>query len=102
MSSDSREAFLAEGRARWRAALREALGANPAATSAWTDLPPMPRVLAHFMGSGVGHTYLPTGGGMEMTAVALGRERGTLEFRAGKKSAYILRPTRLAIHYFSQ
>jgi hypothetical protein len=98
----NREQLLAAGRERWRTALHEALGDTPATRSEWTDLNEMPNVLAPFMGKGVGHTYLPTGGGMDMVAASVGRERGTLELRPGRRAAYIFKPTRLMIHYFAQ
>lgn len=96
------ENFLEEGRERWVAALHEALGKNPAAMSQWTDLDRMPKVLAPFMGQGLNHTYFPTGGGLTMDSVALGHERGTIEFRpTSGEAAYICKPTKLAIHYFA-
>lgn len=101
-SPDPREDFLQQGRQRWRDAMAEALGPAPAERSEWTDLEQISTVLAPFTKKGVGHLYLPTGGGQEPTGVRLGREKGTIEFRIGKRTAYVTKPARLVIHYFEE
>jgi len=97
-----RDEYLEECRQRWGAAMRNALGSSPANRSEWQDPSAMIDVLRHFLGKGVQHTYLPTGGGMTMEGVGLGHERGTIELRPAKRVAYLLKPERMSINYFPQ
>jgi hypothetical protein len=99
--TQSNDEFLEQGRQRWRDALATALGPTPLERSEWTDLNQMSAVLGPFTKKGVGHLYLPTGGGQSPTGVRLGREQGTLEFRIGKRTAYVIKPRRLIVHYFN-
>ena len=90
------------GRIRWRTALRECLGENPAAISECTDIGDMLRLLQPLMGSEVNHTYFPTGGGLGMQTVRLGHEHGTIEFKPKGNAAYLCKPKKMSIHYFDQ
>ncbi len=99
--SNQREKFLSDARARWTAAIEAAIGDNLPARSEWTDLTAMRQVMEPFMGEAMGHTFLPTGGGMDMRSVRLGHEKGTLELRPGGRTGYIFKPTSLAINYFA-
>ncbi|MEI8206479.1 MAG: toll/interleukin-1 receptor domain-containing protein [Kiritimatiellales bacterium] len=71
------------------------------ASSSWTDLDDIIRVLNTFSIPNVNHMFLPLGGGMDMMGAARALEVGCIEIKIDNKYVWVLRPKELQFESFS-
>lgn len=92
----TRQEYIAENRARWVAAVSEAIP-DSAPSKVWFGPDQIEIALQTFVGDQLSHTMLPTGGGQDVAQVLASVEPGCLELRISQKRVYVVRPNRLTL-----
>lgn len=96
----SRQDYLDECRAKWVAAIHEAVGATPPSTSVWRGPSAIVAALQPFARA-VNHMHFPTGGGHDLAEARVGGEPGTIELRISDRMAYLAKPRALTLEYIA-
>lgn len=91
------EDFHRERRDAWDRAIASLAGPNSPATIVWKGRADIAAALEPLMGINNNHAHLPTGGGMDFEAVRRSAEPGCLEFLAGGRTGYIVKPRKLTL-----
>lgn len=81
----------------WDRAIASVTGNKSASSYMWTSRADIIDALEPFMGESRNHAHLPTGGGMDFLSVRRSSEPGCIEFRVGRRTAYIAKPKRLTL-----
>lgn len=89
--------FHRERRDAWDRAIASLAGPKSPPTIAWKGRADIAAALEPFMGVNNNHAHLPTGGGMDFEAVRRSAEPGCLEFLAGGRTGYIVKPRKLTL-----
>ena len=83
-----------ENLAGWELGVRQA---NPdlISTQTFTGLEAIQKALTPFLGDGVNHALLPTGGGIDIRDIEQSHERGCLSLKPHSRLDYVVKPVRL-------
>lgn len=93
----TRSDFQAHARETWVHAINIIAGPNAPTSISWTDRRAIVAALAPIMGHNRNHTHLPGGGGLDFEGVMLSPEAGCLDFSAGGRALYRVKPRRLQL-----
>lgn len=86
-----------ERRDAWDRAIASLAGPKSPPTIVWKGRADIAAALEPFMGVNNNHAHLPTGGGMDFEAVRRSAEPGCLEFLAGGRTGYVVKPRKLTL-----
>jgi hypothetical protein len=93
--------FKVENRKQWRTALWTIFPGVVPESARWTSLEDIKHVLSTIAQRDLNHMFLPSSGGLDLTAVRTSHEDGCLDLMTGRV-AYVVRPSALIFESFPE
>lgn len=102
MDGKEHQEFIDENRRSWINAIQATATANTPDSAIWREVSRIVTALQPFMGNGMNHAFLPTGGGQDVLRVETSVEPECLEMKVHRDCAWIARPDTLTFTHFPQ